>query len=358
MSENHLKIENLSHQYNSYARADWALKSVNLSLLKGELIGLLGPSGCGKTTLLRLIAGFEKPSQGFISISNQIVSSPHLNLPPEKRGVGMVFQDCALFPHLDAWKNVCFGIRRGGDFGRASWLLDLLGLSDFRHRYPHELSGGQRQRLALARALAPGTSLVLLDEPFSNLDVEVRLKLRSELSRVLKSCQASALLVTHDPQEALAICDKVAVMRNGELHQCSSPKELVLNPKTSFVGRFVLQRNLLPVQLKGVDLITPIGLLPSCEQYQLDKDKDKDLSLIFDEYSLQIEPHSSGESKIIAREFQGSYWVVKVLVSTHILRIWLPLDQPLNVGDRCNVNFRKGKKGILFPGALSVDLAQ
>jgi ABC-type sulfate/molybdate transport systems ATPase subunit len=164
----------------------------------------------------------------------------------------MVFQDYALFPHLDAWRNACFGLRPRQDRARVQRLLDLLGLAGLERRYPHELSGGQRQRLALVRALAPGNGVVLLDEPFSNLDVEVRLRLRSELPAVLAECGAAALLVTHDPEEALAVCDRVAVLHQGRLHQCASPMELVSRPATAFVGRFVLQGNLLRAERRGL----------------------------------------------------------------------------------------------------------
>ena len=241
-----VQIDGLWHRYNESAD-DWTLQGIDLKLHNGELVGLLGPSGCGKTTLLRLIAGFETPTRGAVRLHGREVATPGRSLAPERRGVGMVFQDYALFPHLNAWENTCFGLRRGQDTSRASWLLDLLGLERLQQRYPHELSGGQRQRLALARALAPAPSVVLLDEPFSNLDVEVRLRLRSELPAVLSACGASGVLVTHDPEEALAICHRVAVLRDGSLHQCASPRDLVESPATPFVGRFVLQSNVLPV---------------------------------------------------------------------------------------------------------------
>ena len=159
-----VELDGLWHRYSGPASSgDWTLRDIHFQLRPGELVGLLGPSGCGKTTLLRLIAGFEKPDRGVVRIGGQEVAGPHRWLPPERRGVGMVFQDYALFPHLDAWRNACFGLRRGKDSSRAGWLLELLGLKGLERRYPHELSGGQRQRLALARALAPGCSLVLLD---------------------------------------------------------------------------------------------------------------------------------------------------------------------------------------------------
>ena len=215
-----LEVQELWHRYGS---SSWTLQNIDFSLESGQLLGLLGPSGCGKTTLLRLIAGFERPSQGLISIAGREVASTRRWLAPERRQVGMLFQDYALFPHLTAWQNACFGLKAGADRGRAQWLLDLLGLQGLEQRYPHELSGGQRQRLALVRALAPQPQLLLLDEPFSNLDVDVRLRLRAELPRVLKQCGVTALMVTHDPEEALAICDQVAVLSGGHWHQCALP---------------------------------------------------------------------------------------------------------------------------------------
>ena len=211
----HVRLQDVWYRYRGRDAAAWTLRGIDLGLGVGELVGLLGPSGCGKTTLLRLIAGFERPGRGSVSIGGRLVAAPDLLVAPERRGVGMVFQDDALFPHLDAWRNACFGLRRGQDTSRVRWLLELLGLAGLERRYPHELSGGQRQRLAMARALAPSPSVVLLDEPFSNLDVEVRLRLRSELPAVLARCGASGLMVTHDPEEALAICDRVGVLSDG-----------------------------------------------------------------------------------------------------------------------------------------------
>ena len=353
MTETHLKIKDLWHHYPSTSNSSWTLKSIDLNLNHGELVGLLGPSGCGKTTLLRLIAGFETPSKGFISIANEIVARPNQILPPENRGIGMVFQDCALFPHLDAWRNVCFGLRPGQDKGRANWLLEFLGLSELRNRYPHELSGGQKQRLALARALAPGNSLLVLDEPFSSLDVDVRNLLRAELKSLLESCSASAIFVTHDPQEALAICDRVSVMQHGELHQCSTPNELVDNPATPFVGRFVLQRNVLPIELQSNDLITPIGTLNNPLNEPIKSAKE----LLFDEHAIHINRNRKGSAIVMGREFLGTHWLLRVICEGHMLRVWQPLENDFQTGDRCTVSFKNGQKGILFPGAITCLLA-
>ena len=183
MVNSELEIQNLWHEFKPNKKNNWVLKDINFSLKPGELVGLLGPSGCGKTSLLRLIAGFDKPSRGLIKKNGEIISDHNFLLSPERRKIGMVFQDYALFPHLNVWDNVCFGINKNDQsIKRANWLLTLLDIYEFKSRYPHELSGGQCQRVALARALAPGTSLVLLDEPFCSLDVEVRSRLRSELS--------------------------------------------------------------------------------------------------------------------------------------------------------------------------------
>ncbi len=352
MTNLHLKIEDIWHHYQCSSGNDWAIKMIKLNLNHGELVGLLGPSGSGKTTLLRLIAGFERPARGSIYINGKEVSSSKILVPPEHRHVGMVFQDYALFPHLDAWQNTCFGLKRRENKNRAAWLLDLLGLTPFRNRYPHELSGGQKQRLALARALAPGTSLVLLDEPFSSLDAEVRVRLRSELSGVLKTCGASGIMVTHDPQEALAICDRVAVLRDGTLDQCATPREIVNTPATPFVGRFVLQRNILPVSTNGGSWITPLGPLSSPRT----SDQENFTELMVDEQAIQISSDPSGAALIQSLEFLGNQWLLRIELGNLLLHVRQPLDISFKAGDRCYLNFMNGKNGILFPGGIRCTL--
>jgi iron(III) transport system ATP-binding protein len=247
-----LSIEAVSKTY--VAQEPPAVKAVTLHLQQGDILGLLGPSGCGKTTLLRLIAGFETLNSGSIWLGDHIVSSVHVAVPPEDRNVGMVFQDFALFPHLSVFDNIAFGLK--AIFGRQKDLLqrrvlevlELVGLDGLQRRYPHELSGGQQQRIALARALAPKPKLVLLDEPLSNLDVQVRLHLRQELRTILKAAKTSAVFVTHDQEEALAISDQVAVMRGGQLEQIGTPEAVYCNPSSRFVAQFVTQANFLPAQ--------------------------------------------------------------------------------------------------------------
>ena len=349
-----VEIRGLWHRYKESSN-DWTLRGINLELQSGELVGLLGPSGCGKTTLLRLIAGFERPDQGSVHLQHRIVAGGQHWVPPERRGVGMVFQDYALFPHLTAWQNACFGLRPGQDNSRAIWLLDLLGLHGLEQRYPHQLSGGQRQRLALARALAPAPQVVLLDEPFSNLDVEVRLLLRSELASVLQVCGASGLLVTHDPGEALAICDRVAVMRDGVLHQCATPRDLVDHPATPFVGRFVLQANLIPVWPEADNrLHCCLGSLPVPSQLSL-KSWPDDASLLVDPAAIALEPEPEAEACVMGREFQGHAWQLRVQTAEQHLRVTQPLEHDYNRGTRCRLGFRKGAKAMLFPQRISLN---
>ncbi|MEN9496817.1 MAG: hypothetical protein RLZZ137_1857 [Cyanobacteriota bacterium] len=351
-----VELDGLWHRYRgSASTGDWTLRDIHFQLRPGELVGLLGPSGCGKTTLLRLIAGFEQPDRGVVRIGGQEVAGPHRWLPPERRGVGMVFQDYALFPHLDAWRNACFGLRRGQDSSRAAWLLELLGLKGLEHRYPHELSGGQRQRLALARALAPGCSLVLLDEPFSNLDVEVRLRLRAELPGVLARCGASGVIVTHDPEEALAICDRVAVLESGHLHQCASPQDLVAAPATAFVGRFVLQSNLLPARWQGSTLTTAFGALEAPAGAQLPAPSDADdLQVLVSPQGILLTPDENAEAWVLGREFLGREWLYQVQCGQGRLRLRLPLEHDYSRGQRCQLRLRAGEPVRLFPAGVDL----
>jgi iron(III) transport system ATP-binding protein len=354
MRRDFVQLQDLWHRYGQGNTGAWTLEGIDLCLGQGELVGLLGPSGCGKTTLLRLIAGFERPAVGKVCIDGREVAGPQRWLEPERRGVGMVFQDYALFPHLSAWANACFGLRRGSSTSRVAWLLELLGLQGLEQRYPHELSGGQRQRLALARALAPEPAVVLLDEPFSNLDVEVRLRLRSELPAVLHQCGASGLIVTHDPEEALAICDRVAVLRAGRLHQCASPRQLVEEPATAFVGRFVLQANLLPVSPSGTGLQSALGPWRLIGNNQAPLPTGEPLDLLVNPEALQLDPDQEGEAQVLGREFLGREWLYQVQLGSLRLRLRLPLDNDWPRGQRCRISPRAGAQGLLYPGQLRV----
>lgn len=258
-----LHLEGITKKYSRQAIP--AVNQVSLSVPQGHLLSLLGPSGCGKTTLLRLIAGFEQPLQGKITIAEKLVADPKFYLPPEKRDVGMVFQDYALFPHLTVSKNIAFGLKSNRSFNtveikkQVHSALTLVGLEGLENRYPHELSGGQQQRVALARALAVRPNLVLLDEPLSNLDVQVRLRLRTELRDILKASGIAAVFVTHDQEEALSISDSVAVMQQGHLEQHDTPETVYRHPSSRFVAEFVTQGNFLPAYRGSQGWETEIG---------------------------------------------------------------------------------------------------
>ena len=240
-----LELKNIHHAYDGQV----VVKDLSLALKKGDLGCLLGPSGCGKTTVLRCIAGFEPISAGEILLNGVRVSSAGFSLAPEQRRIGMVFQDFALFPHLTVAANIGFGLHRlhrSEREPRVAELLQTVGLAEAADKYPHELSGGQQQRVALARALAPRPDLLLLDEPFSNLDVSLRERLSLEVRDILKNQNATAILVTHDQNEAFAIADEIAVMHGGEIQQCDTAYNLYHRPVNRFVADFVGQGVFLP----------------------------------------------------------------------------------------------------------------
>lgn len=267
-----------------------AVAEVSLTLLQGGLLGLLGPSGCGKTTLLRLIAGFERPQAGTIEIAGRTVAGRGCWIPPEQRCLGMVFQDYALFPHLTVAENVAFGLQQLAKDRvnhRITEAIALVGLQELENRYPHELSGGQQQRVALARALAPQPKLVLLDEPLSNLDVQVRLRLREEVREILKATGTSGIFVTHDQQEALAIADKVAVMRQGRIEQLGTPEELYTHPRSRFVAEFVTQANFIPARRRGSLWETEVGCFEDRTQYTEPNTETGDLMIREEDLILQ-----------------------------------------------------------------------
>ena len=259
-----LNISALKVQYADRLQA--AVADVSLSLRASEIGVLIGPSGCGKTTLLRAVAGLEQAQSGSIALSGQTVSSATVHLPPEQRRVGMVFQDYALFPHMDVRHNVGFGIHHlphPERKARVREVLQLVGLEGTEARFPHELSGGQQQRVALARAMAPKPQLLLLDEPFSNLDVDLRERLAHELRNILKAAGATALFVTHDQLEAFAIGDVIGVMNHGQLHQWDDAYSLYHRPATRFVADFIGHGVFAPAQIvhtNGQTLVkTPLG---------------------------------------------------------------------------------------------------
>ncbi|HXF60453.1 MAG TPA: ABC transporter ATP-binding protein [Caldilineaceae bacterium] len=240
-----------------------AANGVSFELPKGQLMALLGPSGCGKTTTLRLIAGFERLDAGEIEIGGQLVAGPGLHLPPERRRVGMVFQEYALFPHLSVAENVRFGLHQyqGDKARRVAQVLEMVGLAGYQGRMPHELSGGQQQRVALARALAPEPELILLDEPFSNLDAGLRVRVRAEVRNILRQANATAIFVTHDQEEALSLVDVVAVLIDGVVRQVAPPQKLYRQPADLQVAAFLGDANFLPGVAHGRRVECELGTL-------------------------------------------------------------------------------------------------
>lgn len=240
-----------------------AVRGLNLEVGEGEILALLGPSGCGKTTTMRLISGFERPDGGEIYISDRLVASPRTFVPPEQRRVGMVFQNYALFPHLSVADNVLYGLRRNPErVARMDAALELVGMMHLKHRYPHELSGGQQQRVALARALAPQPDVLLLDEPFSGLDAGRRDQVRRDLVEILRQSGTTAILVTHNQEEALLMGDRVAVMHQGTIEQIDLPEAIYSRPATRFVAEFVGSTFFLAGVAQTDGLETEIGFLP------------------------------------------------------------------------------------------------
>jgi iron(III) transport system ATP-binding protein len=256
-----LELANIRRYFGSRKAVD----GLSLGLERGAIGCLLGPSGCGKTTALRCIAGFDPVTEGEIRAHGRVLSRPGATEPPETRRIGMVFQDFALFPHLTVADNVAFGLHRlrmDERARRTTGMLEAVGLGEYRDQYPHQLSGGQQQRVALARALAPEPELVLLDEPFSSLDVELRERLGFEVRSILKEVKATALLVTHDQQEAFAVADVVGVMREGRLEQWATPYDLYHRPATRFVADFIGQGVFVAGEIIGPDSVqTEFGIL-------------------------------------------------------------------------------------------------
>jgi iron(III) transport system ATP-binding protein len=249
-----LEVENLRHAYGDHE----VVRGLTFSLPRGAIGCLLGPSGCGKTTVLRCIAGFESIQAGEIRLAGRIVSGAGVMVPPEKRRVGMVFQDYALFPHLTVAANIAFGLHAAPAEDRAARvgeLGELVGLSAALDKYPHEISGGQQQRVALARALAPRPELLLLDEPFSNLDVDLRERLSLEVRDIIKASAATAVLVTHDQQEAFAMADEIGVLHEGRIQQWDSPYNLYHRPANRFVADFVGQGVFLPAKALSAEQV-------------------------------------------------------------------------------------------------------
>lgn len=282
-----------------------ALDDFNLDVWSGGILTLVGPSGCGKTTALRVIAGFEAPETGTVDIRARQVVGPRLFVPPERRRVGMVFQDYALFPHMNVARNVGYGVGQDDDrSARISDAIDMVGLTGLEDRLPDELSGGQQQRVALARALAPNPDVILLDEPFSNLDAALRDRVRRDLRSILDEAQATAVFVTHDQEEALAMSDMVAVMRLGRVVQASTPHELYTSPADAWIAGFLGDADFVPGHASNGRVDTPFGTFAT--------QHDGRVLVMVRPEDITVVPDDDGDSVVIDREFFGHDQLITV----------------------------------------------
>lgn len=292
-----IELRNVTRSYPGTSSP--AVVDLSLEIERGFIVTLLGPSGCGKTTTLRLIAGFERPDAGSVFVGGGEVAGPDTWVPPERRGVGMVFQEHALFPHLDVTGNIAFNLPRSERAERVAETIELVGLRGFERRMPHELSGGQQQRVALARALARKPVVVLFDEPFASLDADLRIHMRSELRRILKAAGTTAVFVSHDQSDALAISDTIVVMRDGRIEQAASPREIYQFPQTRFVADFVGRTNLLEgrIGLDGASVETELGTAPCMHTHDLPAGTPVVVSVRADSFEIDIDGPIVGRVK-------------------------------------------------------------
>ena len=321
-----LIVESLVKRY--HPQHPPVVDDLSFTLQQNSITAILGPSGCGKTTTLRLIAGFERPEQGRIVLGNQELVSSRLNLAPEKREIGFVFQEHALFPHLTVLENTLFGLSKLAKPKRleqARGVLALVGLSIFEKRYPHQLSGGQQQRVALARALSPNPKLLLLDEPFSSLDAGLREATRAEVREILRATNATALLVTHDQEEAMTFADQLFIMRDGHLEQAGTPEIIYATPRTAFVASFLGKTNLIHARVDNGLAETALGTFR--------------VAAANGNTMLSIRPEdlrfsSSGTAgHIITRDFKGHDLTFTVKTKDAVVLVQTAAPNNLRVGD-------------------------
>ena len=320
-----------------------AVVEASLCADHGEIVALLGPSGCGKTTLLRLVAGFEVPDAGLVHVAGRHVAGEGAWVPPEKRRVGMMFQDYALFPHLTVAENIGFGVERSSRRARLGELLPHVGLEGLEHRYPHELSGGQQQRVALARARAPEPELVLLDEPWSNVDPSLRSSLRDEVVALLRGLRVTAVLVTHDREEAFSIADRIALMRDGTVVQEGSPESLYLSPACRWAAEFVGAGNFVPGLVRNGCVETPLGTFPANGASGA-----RTVEVLVRPELVELEPDPAGRAEVVGREFRGHDVFYRVRLDGLELVSHRPSTEAVPLGSRVRVKLHE-RDAAVFP---------
>lgn len=313
---------------------------------RSQILALVGPSGCGKTTTLRLIAGLDTPDTGTVEINDILMVGQGLNIPPEKRRISMVFQEYALFPHLTVGENIAYGVEtKSQRESKVIEMLSLVGLEGLERRMPQELSGGQQQRVALARALASDPQVVLLDEPFSNLDVQLRMQLREDVKSILKKSEVTTIFVTHDQQEALFMGDMVAVQNDGCIAQIATPERIFHAPDSRFVAKFMGIADFLPVYLKDGVIWSEIGPV-ACNVHH---NVDRSIEVMVRPDDLTFRLLDGGSERIIGKEFRGGDYLYSIQLSSGlVVRCFRPHEEEYSVGSHVETRLNPGHSLLLF----------
>ena len=344
-----LQLEGVTHHYGALK----ALSDLALSVDPGQVVCLLGPSGCGKSTALRIAAGLETLQDGVVRIAGNVVADRDGQMPPEGRNVGLVFQDYALFPHLSVLDNVLFGLNRwprGDRANRASHMLERVAMADYADAFPHMLSGGQQQRVALARALAPGPSVMLLDEPYSGLDARLRDQVRDEVLHLLKTTGCATLMVTHDSEEAMFMADRIVVMRDGRVVQAGSPAELYCSPRDAFVAGFFSELNHIDGVVKGGVVETELGSLPAAGHAEGER-----AQVVIRPEALKLGPAKGAGTRQFATVVEA-----RLLGRTSLVHLSFPWPVP-DDGHRLHLHARAPGVVLPEPGqvvSVELDLSQ
>lgn len=349
-----MKILELKNTGKRFPEAkDWAVSDFNLEVSQGEIVALLGESGCGKTTILRMIAGFETPSSGTIYLNGKLVAGDGVFTEPQNREVGIVFQDYALFPHKTVWQNVTFGLFNiPGEAAaqKARDILELCGLTGLEKRYPHQLSGGQKQRVALARAMAPEPGIILFDEPFSNIDSMRKNQMRDDISKIIRKTNATAIFVTHDTKDVLAMADKVAVMKNGKALQTDTPETVYNYPVNIYVAHFFGKTNIIKAKVTEQGFVTPAGLIKTTQLPPQTGD-EVIISIRPEQFQVVLNDRDCLKANVIRERFMGEYKELTCLATspegekTEII-IYTPPQQICETG-QCYFKPRNGKINIM-----------